>query len=97
MNDRFPNFPDASSESFEWDDDVIEELKLQRLKEYYKKPRTNYLDALRKSRVETPKRKRESVYTIDDQKEDKLYEISTSKSIVSRKRTVSEHIVIYSD
>ena len=95
---RFPNFPDTSSESFEKEFEEEEDYIIKRVQKYNKKLENNSVGPSQKSQTETPIRKRESIYTVNDEKEHKIsIEISTSKSIVSSKRTISEHIVIYSE
>ena len=88
---RFPNFPDTSSDSFDKEHTNEEELLANSLYKYNETPQNKSLISSFKGR--TPKRKRQSTHTVKDEKT--VYEISTSKSIVSSKRTISEHIVIY--
>ena len=92
---HFPNFPDTSLVSFEQDKTNEEELLANSLYKYNVTPQNRSFSLPQKGRIDNPKRKRQSIHTVKDEKI--TYELSTSKSIVSSKRTISEHIVIHSE
>ena len=92
-NDRFPNFSDSSTEIFGKDANINEQYYNQRFSEYTKKSHDGSFNINQK---ENPKKKRESFYIADDEKEHAIYETSTSKSVVSSKITISEQITVYS-